>query len=92
MFLWRWCLGTLKDLFGLNMPIVLHAIEVCYLRRLLRQAQSVDVTSEYRRIDLCCFDDLIDGFYLVKGADAWQHELEFENWQQYHAHSPRFVR
>lgn len=70
-FLPRWCPATLKEVFGFDMPIVSHAEEVGNLNRLLSFARNVDVAFMYRGLDLCSFKDPLNGFYLVKGADAW---------------------
>lgn len=71
MFLTRWCLVRLKNVFGLDMPIVRHTKEVGYLHHSLRPVQNVDVTSEYRGFDFRCFVDPIDGSYIVEDAVAW---------------------
>lgn len=76
-----WCRGTLKDVFGFDIPIVCHAEEVSYLRWLLRIALKVDAASEYRGLDVCYFEDPIDGFHLDKDADYWGREPEFEERQ-----------
>lgn len=70
------------------MPIVPYAKEVGNLHRLQHLMRNVDVTSKYRGLDLCCFEDRIDRSYFVKGADAWR-DLHFEGWQRYHARRPR---
>lgn len=87
----RWCPGTLKDVIGFDIPIVCNAEEVRYLRRLLRFLRNVDVTYEYRCLDLCCFEDPIDGFYSVNGAEAWWRELEFEGRQRHRARGLQLV-
>lgn len=87
----RWCPGTLKDVFGFDMPIIRHEQKVNYLRCLLRLVRNVSVTFEYRGLDLCCFDTPMDGFYLVKEADTWWRELKFEGWQRHHARGPRSI-
>lgn len=46
---------------------------------------------EYRGLVLCCFEDPIDGFYLVKDEDVWRRELEFEGRKRHHVWCPRFV-
>lgn len=65
----RWCLGTLSDVFGINMPISFHVEEVGYLRCLLHFVRIVDVQYENRGLGRCCFLDPIDGFNLVKDAE-----------------------
>lgn len=70
-FLRRVCPGTLKDVLGFEMPIVCHTEEIGYPRRLIQLARNVDVTPEYQCFDLYCIENLLDGFYIVKDADAW---------------------
>lgn len=67
----RWCSDTLEDLSGFDVLIVCHAQEVSYLRRILNFMRNVDFVSVNRGIDIFCFDNPIDGFYLVMDADAW---------------------
>lgn len=50
----RWSHGTLRDVFGFDLPILRPAKDVVFLRRLLRFVGNVNVTSEYRGLDLCC--------------------------------------
>lgn len=51
-----------------------------FLHRLPRLAWNDHVTSECSRLNHCCFWDPIDGFFLVKLADAWWRRLKFEQW------------
>lgn len=61
----------MKDLFRFDMPIVRHTQEVHYLFHLLRLVQNVEVASEFRELDLRCFECPSDGFDLLNNADAW---------------------
>lgn len=63
---------------GFDVPFVCHAEEVGYFRRLLHFVRNVDITSEYRFLDLFCFVDPMDRFNLEKALHAWWRELEFE--------------
>lgn len=58
------------------MPIVRRAEDSGYLRRFLRLVRNVDVTSEYRALDVCFFKDQIDEFYLVRATNAWRRDLQ----------------
>lgn len=74
------------------MPIIHHAKKVGFLRRLLRLVRNIDVASEYRGLDLCCLEDPLDGFYLVKDGNAWWRKLDFESRQQHYARGLGFIR
>lgn len=80
-----------KDVLEFDMPTVRHAEEVPCLRRLQRFVQNVNVTFEYCGLDLCCFENPIKGFYLVKDTDNWWHELKFKSWHRHHFFVPRLV-
>lgn len=82
----------MRHAFSFEIPIVRHAEEVSYRHRLLRLVRNVHVTSEYRGLDLCCFEDPIDGFNFVKDADARWRELEFKERQRHHARGLQFVK
>lgn len=82
---------TLKDVLRFDMLTVRHSKEVRHLCCLLRLMRSVDSTSEYRGLDLCCFEDPLDGFYSVKDTDAWWLKLAFEGRQRHHARGPQYV-
>lgn len=73
------------------MPIVRHAKEMRFILRLLRLVRNVDVASDYHGLDLCCSEEPMDGFYLLKDADTWWHELEFKGRQRHHAQGLRFL-
>lgn len=70
MLLRRWCPKTLRDVLEFDMPIICDAEEGEYLRWSLRLVRNVETTSEYRRLDLCCFEDPLEGLYSVKDADT----------------------
>lgn len=73
------------------MAILRHAKELGHLFCSLRLVRIVHDMSEYRGLDLACFESPIDGFYLVKDADARWRELEFEDPQLHHVRGPWFV-
>lgn len=54
--------------------------------------RNVNFTSEYRGLNMYCLEGSIDGFYLVKDADAWCRGLEFKGWQQHHARGAWLAR
>lgn len=88
----KWWTSTLKDNFSIDMTIVHQARGVDYLQSLLSLTWNVNVASQYRGLDLCCFEDPIDGLFLVMDADAWWLELELEGRQHHHARRLRFVQ
>lgn len=52
------------------MPIVRHAQKEDYLRLLIHLLRNVEIASKYRGLGLCCFENPIDGYYLVNDSDA----------------------
>lgn len=71
MLLERWCSGTLRNVFDFDMPIFRDVQEIACLRRLLRLIGNFENTCKFSELNLCCFEDSIDGFYLMTEADTW---------------------
>lgn len=87
----RWSAGTLKYVFGFDMPIISDAQKANCHRWLLRLGRNVNVASEYRGLGVSSIEDPINSFYVVRDADAWWHELECEGRQRHHLRNPWFV-
>lgn len=85
------CPCTLRDVFGFDLPIIGHVEGVGYRRRLLRLCRNILGKFEYRGLHLCCYEHLIDVFFLLDDADAWWCELEIEGRQRHQARCPQFV-
>lgn len=83
--------GTMKDVLGFDMPFIFHAKEIGCLCRLQRLVRIVDTTAEYRVLDICSLEKLLDVFCIVNDPDVCGRESEFEDRQRYIARSPRLV-
>lgn len=59
------------DVFWFDMYIVRHAEHMNYYRRLVRFFRSADIATDYRRLDVPLLQEPINGFHLVKSADAF---------------------
>lgn len=51
----------------------------------------MSITSEYRGLELSCFENPTDGFYLVEDADLFWREFELESRQRHHVFGRRLV-
>lgn len=87
----RRCRDTLKDVFECDMTIERPAREVDYFCRSLYLPSNVDVAFENCGLNLCCFENPVNGFYLFNNASTWRRKLKFGRQQPHHLRIPQFV-
>lgn len=86
-----WCLDYVDPRGALNMPLIRHAEEHSYVRRLLTFVRRFGEGTRFNAHDLCCWDRLFERFYLVQDAEHWWHKLDFEGRQRRNSSNVRFL-